>query len=115
MDGKLRNLPCKRIQVDEAWAFIYAKEKNVATAKAALYMYAYNFIKPHRSLKNATPAMAAGLSDWRKKIEDIVALLDADYEATRPKTRGAVQEAHGVGRHGCLTVVRVPLHCLCVN
>ena len=32
--------------------------------------------------------MAAGLSDWRKKIEDIVALLDADYEATRPKTRG---------------------------
>ena len=35
MDGKLRNLPCKRIQVDEAWAFIYAKEKNVATAKAA--------------------------------------------------------------------------------
>ena len=51
-------------------------------------MYAYNFIKPHRSLKNATPAMAAGLSDWRKKIEDIVALLDADYEATRPKTCG---------------------------
>lgn len=24
LDGKLRNLPCKRIQVDEAWAFIYA-------------------------------------------------------------------------------------------
>ena len=59
--------------------------------------------------------MAAGLSDWRKKIEDIVALLDADYEATRPKTRGAVQEAHGGGRHGGLTVVRVPLHCLCVS
>lgn len=35
MDGKLRNLPCKAIQVDEAWAFIYAKEKNVETAKAA--------------------------------------------------------------------------------
>ena len=50
-------------------------------------MYAYNFIKPHRSLKNATPAMAAGLAEWRKKIEDIVALLDADYEAARPKTR----------------------------
>ena len=33
MDGKLRNLPCKRIQVDEAWAFIYAKEKNVATSQ----------------------------------------------------------------------------------
>jgi IS1 family transposase len=31
----LRNLPCKRIQVDEVWCFCYAKQKNVATAKAA--------------------------------------------------------------------------------
>ena len=31
----LRNLPCTRIQVDEAWSFIYAKEKNVPTAKSA--------------------------------------------------------------------------------
>jgi hypothetical protein len=28
-----RNLACKRIQVDEIWAFVYAKQKNVATAK----------------------------------------------------------------------------------
>ncbi|MDE0149816.1 MAG: IS1 family transposase [Rhodospirillaceae bacterium] len=34
-DRALRDLPCKRIQVDEIWSFIYAKEKNVATAKAA--------------------------------------------------------------------------------
>lgn len=34
-DRTLRNLPCKRIQVDEIWAFCYAKAKNVATAKAA--------------------------------------------------------------------------------
>ena len=31
----LVNLTCKRVQVDEAWAFCYAKQKNVATAKAA--------------------------------------------------------------------------------
>jgi IS1 family transposase len=30
-----RNLTCKRIQVDEIWAFVYAKQKNVATAKKA--------------------------------------------------------------------------------
>ena len=30
-----RNLACKRIQVDEIWAFVYSKKKNVATAKAA--------------------------------------------------------------------------------
>jgi IS1 family transposase len=29
------NLPCKRVQVDEIWSFTYAKQKNVATAKAA--------------------------------------------------------------------------------
>ena len=34
-DEHVRSLTSKRIQVDEAWAFIYAKQKNVATAKAA--------------------------------------------------------------------------------
>ena len=28
----LRNLPCERIQVDEVWSFVYAKEKNVPRA-----------------------------------------------------------------------------------
>jgi IS1 family transposase len=34
-DRTLMNLKCKRLQVDEAWAFCYAKQKNVPTAKAA--------------------------------------------------------------------------------
>ncbi len=34
-DEHARNLKCKTIQVDEAWSFIYAKQKNVARAKAA--------------------------------------------------------------------------------
>jgi len=34
-DGALRNLPCKRIQCDEIWSFVYAKAKNVPTAKSA--------------------------------------------------------------------------------
>ena len=34
-DQALCDLPCVRIQVDEIWSFIYAKEKNVARAKAA--------------------------------------------------------------------------------
>jgi len=34
-DRTLMNLPCKRLQVDEAWAFCYAKQKNVPNAKAA--------------------------------------------------------------------------------
>jgi IS1 family transposase len=34
-DRVFRNLTCKRIQVDEIWAFIYAKQKNVPLAKKA--------------------------------------------------------------------------------
>jgi IS1 family transposase len=32
-DKTLRNLPCKRIQVDEIWAFCYAKQRNVPENK----------------------------------------------------------------------------------
>ena len=34
-DRMLRDLPCKRIQVDEIWSFVYAKQKNVPMAKNA--------------------------------------------------------------------------------
>lgn len=34
-DQHLRHLACKRVQVDEIWAFCYAKARNVATARAA--------------------------------------------------------------------------------
>jgi len=34
-DRVMRNLPCKRIQVDECWAFCYAKAKNVTAEIAA--------------------------------------------------------------------------------
>ena len=34
-DEAVRDVPSKRIQVDEAWSFVYAKQKNVPTAKAA--------------------------------------------------------------------------------
>ena len=34
-DRVFRNLTCKRLQVDEIWNFVYAKQKNVAKAKAA--------------------------------------------------------------------------------
>jgi IS1 family transposase len=34
-DEHVRNLKSKRLQLDEIWAFVYAKQKNVADAKAA--------------------------------------------------------------------------------
>jgi IS1 family transposase len=34
-DRALRDLPCKRVQLDEIWSFVYAKNDNVKRAKAA--------------------------------------------------------------------------------
>jgi len=34
-DQTFRNLPCKRVQLDEIWSFVYAKQRNVMLAKAA--------------------------------------------------------------------------------
>lgn len=38
-DEHLRNLPCKRLQVDEIWAFCYSKAKNVPEAKKGVFGY----------------------------------------------------------------------------
>lgn len=34
-DQALRNLNCRRLQLDEIWSFVHSKQKNVASAKAA--------------------------------------------------------------------------------
>ncbi len=34
-DKTLRNLPCKKVQCDEIWSFVYCKDKNVRRAKSA--------------------------------------------------------------------------------
>lgn len=39
MDETLRELPCKRLQVDEVWAFCHAKAKNVPADKKGVFGY----------------------------------------------------------------------------
>ena len=38
-DEHLRNLKCRRVQCDEIWSFVYAKEKNVPEAKRGTFGY----------------------------------------------------------------------------
>ena len=50
-------------------------------AMVALWMFAYNLCHTHRGLKQKgraarTPAMAAGVTDWPMKLDDVVKLLD---------------------------------------
>ena len=47
------------------------------SAAVALYYFAYNFIKIHRTLRT-TPAMAAGVTDRLWEVSDLVALLEAE-------------------------------------
>ncbi|MGP1396851.1 MAG: IS1 family transposase [Inquilinaceae bacterium] len=61
------------------------KIENHAYAIALHFMY-YNFVRIHASLR-MTPAMAAGVTDRRWEIDDIVALIEAK-EAETPVKRG---------------------------
>jgi len=38
-DGALRNLPCRRVQADEIWSFVYAKQRNVPADRAGEFGY----------------------------------------------------------------------------
>lgn len=51
-------------------------------AAVALYYFAYNFIKIHRTLR-VTPAMAAGVTDHLWSASDLVGLLEAEEVAKR--------------------------------
>jgi hypothetical protein len=49
----LVNLPCKRVECDEIWAFCYAKQKNVAPAQQGVLgfgdVYTWTVCAPTRS------------------------------------------------------------------
>lgn len=63
------------------------KIENHAYAVALHFMY-YNFVRGHSSLHDATPAMAAGITDRIWEIDDIVKLLEAKEAEATPKKRG---------------------------
>lgn len=66
----------------------YSRKLKNHEAMLSIWMYAYNWIQPHRSLKRIPPAVAAELADRPMTTADVVELLDIEFEATRPRTRG---------------------------
>lgn len=106
-DSMFRNLQTKRVQVDEIWSFTYAKQKNVAGAKAApegagdtwtwtaidadskLVMawlvggrdagYAYEFIQDvYDRLANRVQLTSDGHGAYTNAVRDIFG-IDVDY------------------------------------
>ena len=58
----------------------------------ALYFAFYNFCRIHKTLR-VSPAMAAGITDRLWSLEDIVARIDADAPASKP--RGPYKKREG--------------------
>ncbi len=64
----------------------FSKRLEGHAAMVALYTVYYNFVRPHKSLNGATPAMAAGLAKRWMTMEDVVALVDQRTpKPNRPK------------------------------
>src|SRR6185295_10526273 len=64
MDATMRDLPCKRLQVDEIWGFCYSNQKNVPTEKAGQFgfgdIWAFTAIDADTKLM---PSFLVGLRD----------------------------------------------------
>jgi IS1 family transposase len=124
-DRVIRNLKTKRVQVDEIWSFTYAKQKNVAGAKAAPEWagdtwtwtaidadsklaiawlvggrdagYAYEFINDvYDRLANRIQITSDGHGPYKNAIKDIFG-IDVDY-AQLVKTYGSAPEQM-IGRY----------------
>ena len=54
----------------------FSKKVESHAAMVAIYAVWYNFVRIHKSLR-VTPAMAAGVTDRLRSMEDVAALLDA--------------------------------------
>src|SRR5882724_7963851 len=103
-DEKLRNLPCKRIQCDEIWSFVYAKQKNVPDEHKG--EFGYGDVWTWVAIDSQTKLVPSWAIGRRDAFAAHAFMLDlADRLATRVQltTDGnkvyleAVEEAFGVG------------------
>ena len=66
-DHLMRDLPCKRIQVDEIWAFVYAKQKNVPPHKRGEAGDVWTWVALDADTK-LVPSYRIGPRDFREAV-----------------------------------------------
>lgn len=99
-DQVFRDLNCRRIQVDEAWSFVYAKEKNVPRAKSApaeagdvwtwVAMDADTKLVPSWQVGDRSGATAIELmDDLRSRLANRVQLTSDGHKAYLEAVEGA--------------------------
>jgi IS1 family transposase len=101
-DEHLRNLPCKRLQVDEIWAFCYSKAKNVPAAKVGTFGYGdvWTFVAIDADTK-LVPSWLVGSRDAgcaTELMQDLVGRLANRVQLTTDGLKAyvsAVEDAFG--------------------
>lgn len=99
-DVTLVDLPCRRVQVDEIWSFIYAKEKNVKRARTAppeagdvwtwTAFCADTKVVPSWRLGDRTSATAIEfMDDLRARLSNRVQLTSDGHKAYLEAVEGA--------------------------
>lgn len=101
-DKHLRNLPCKRLQCDELWAFCYAKAKNVPVEKQGTFGYGdvWTFVAVDADTK-LVPSFLVGARDAgcaTEFMQDLAGRLSSRVQLTTDGHKmylSAVEEAFG--------------------
>ena len=101
-DKALRNLRCKRIQCDECWSYVYAKQKNVPHEKRGKFGYGdvWTWVAIDADTK-LVPSFMVGnrdLSSARMFIDDLASRLTHRIQLTTDGLRvylNAVEDSFG--------------------
>lgn len=101
-DEHLVNLPCRRIQVDEIWEFVYAKEKNVPADKKGTFGYGdvWTFVAIDAETK-LVPSWLVGARDAgsaTELLQDLASRLVSRVQLTTDGLKAylsAVEDAFG--------------------
>jgi IS1 family transposase len=84
MDRDLRDLTCKRVQVDEIWSFVYAKQKNVPTHKRdeAGDVWTWTALDPDSKLVLSFRVGPRDLQEAHRLMTDIASRLSERVQLT---------------------------------
>lgn len=101
-DRTLRNLPCKRIQCDEIWAFVYAKDKNVPEEKRGTFgfgdVWTWTALDPDSKLIASFMVGSRSSQTAKSFIDDLAGRLAHRVQLTTDGHRAylqAVEDAFG--------------------
>jgi IS1 family transposase len=89
-DTALRNLPCKRIQADELWAFCHAKAKNVPEQHRG--EFGYGDVWTWTAIDPDTKLMVTWLVGERDEVDGLAFMLDL-----RERVSGRIQLSTDAG------------------